>query len=128
MSSNSYYLSNERSCLVAFNTDATANINASFNRWLYGLNLYELIDDIGIEDRSDDYSKTGYCMPTDWKHSLIDTMRSYPTIEEIAVFLGETGDEDELLNSFYETLDNIIVINEDLVEVGETEYRVCFVA
>ena len=128
MSSNSYYLSNERCCLVAFNTDATANINASFNRWLYNLNLYDLIDDIGIEDRSDDYSKTGYCMPMDWKRMFIDTMRSYPTIEEIAVFLGEKGDEDELLNSFYETLDNIIVINEDFVEVGETEYRVCFVA
>ena len=131
MSSNLYYISNERSCIVSYTSDEIANIEASFKRWLYNINLFDLVDaiDDSVEERTDDYNKTGYCMPRDWMRSLIDELVSYATIEEIIIFLNDTlSTEDDLRNLFCETLYNIIVVSDDFTEVNEAEYRVWFPA
>ena len=148
-----YYLSSERCGLVALNTDEIDSIDKqSFVRWLYNLNLFDWVDAIdgGLEERTDDYSKTGYCMPCDWNHSLIDELAMFPTIEEVEVFLGEVGfrkafkladecgyyeeadykvaltTDEGLRRLFFAVLDALIVINDDLKEVEDFEYSEVF--
>jgi hypothetical protein len=126
------------------------NYMGAFYRWLYKLDLDYLIDDIEnmeYDCKEDDDNTIGYNMPENWRHLLIDDLCGSPSIDDVEIFLGELGfrkafrlanecgcyEEDDykealttdggLRRLFYAVLDALILVNDEVEEVEEDEYR-----